>query len=99
MLQIVDEHTDLIGKLAKLTEFGVKLEEQYKEMFNVGNVWTAKMVHNYCYCKGRYEISLMFVDEPPIKRNGVTWFCLKEVGQVIYGDLRWFTLNQLVLCE
>jgi len=98
-MQIVDEHTEFIGKISKITEFGIELEGEYEKLFNVGNLSKAQMIYYYCYMGGRYEISLMFIDEPPIKRNGVTWFCLKEIGTGNNGDLHWFTLNQLLICD
>ena len=99
MLRIIDEHTDLIGKIAKLSEFGVELEKEYEELFNVGNYCNAKDIYFYCHRGGRYEMSLIFIDEPPIKHNGITWFCLKEVGVGVNGDWHWFTLNQLIICD
>jgi hypothetical protein len=41
----------------------------------------------------------MFIDEKPIKRNGVIWYCLKEVGKYSTGDYYWFTLNQVLICS
>jgi hypothetical protein len=99
MLRIWDEHTDMIGKIAKLTERGVLLEKEYVDLFGIGNEIFAKLLHQYCYEGGKYEISFMFIDEPPFKKNGVTWFCLKEVGMGVSGDWYWFTLNQLMICQ
>ena len=98
MLRVVDKHTDFIGQIAKVTEFGAELEKEYEEVFGIGNYHVAKRTHGYCYMGGRYEMSLMFIDEPPFSRDGVTWYCLKEVGVGVTGDWHWYTLNQLMIC-
>lgn len=99
MLRVCDLHTDYIGKVCKLTSFGVELEKEYKELFGIGNVSSLKMLFNYCYCGNKYELSLMFIDERPVQRNGVIWYCLKEVGKYSRGDYYWLTLNQIVICS
>jgi hypothetical protein len=99
MLNRVDHHTDLIGKIAKLTDFGVEIEKQYQETFKIGNYSKAQRINHYCYLGNKYEMSLIFINEKPIKRNGVIWFCLKEIGFGVSGDLHWFTLNQLMISE
>lgn len=99
VLRIADEHTSLIGKIAKLTEMGVILEKEYEELFQIGNYGKAQIINHYCYTDTRYEMHLCFVDEKPIKRNGVTWFCVREIGTGTSGDLHYFTLNQLMICE
>lgn len=99
MLRIYDLHTELIGKICKITSFGVELENEYEEVFGIGNYYSAKTLFEYCYCGNKYELSLMFIDEKPIKRNGVVWYCLKEIGKYSTGDYYWFTLNQVLICS
>lgn len=98
-MNIVRGHEDYIGKIAKLTKFGVELEKEYEELFNIGNYGMAQFINYYCYLGGRYELSLMFIDEAPIHRNGIELFCLKEIGNGVMGDWHWYTLNQLIVCE
>lgn len=92
-------HTELIGKLAKLTEQGVILEQEYEYLFGMGNYEKAIHNHYYHYCGGRYELKLMFIDEPPFSIAGQTWYCLKEVGTGCHGDYFWYTLDQLMICD
>jgi hypothetical protein len=99
ILRVLDIHTSFIGKLSKLTEMGLMLEKEYEILFNIGNYGKAEMLFYYCYAQGRYQINLMFVDEKPVTRDGLIWFCLKEVGVGVYGDLHWFTLDQLIICN
>lgn len=99
MLRKVDIHTHLIGQIAKLTEFGMELEKEYEDVFGFGNYSSARQIHYFCYMGGKYEMSLMFIDEPPTTHNGETWYCLKEVGVGVMGDWHWYTLNQLMICE
>lgn len=94
-----DAHSHLVGKIAKLTERGLILEKEYEELFGIGNYGKSQLIHYYCNCGGRYEISLMFIDEKPVKRNGVTWFCVKEIGTGVSGDWHYYTLNQLMICN
>lgn len=98
-LHIADEHTHLIGHLAKITEFGVLLEKKYEDIFGFGNPHKASHVHYYCHIGNKYEMSLMFIDEPPIKRGNMTWFCLEEVGVGVNEDWHYFTLDQLIICN
>ncbi len=98
-MRLVDIHTDLIGKICKLTRFGVQLEYQYERELCVGDWYRAERLRYYCGLRNEHEISLMFIDEKPHTQNGVTWFCVKEVGQDVNGDWHWFTLNQLIICE
>lgn len=99
MLRIYDLHTELIGKICKLTRFGVELEREYENVFGVGNYHSAQIMFKYCHCGGEYEVSLMFIDESPITKNGVVWYCVKCVGKHSSGDYYWFTLNQIVICD
>ena len=99
MLRVVDLHTHLIGKICKLTELGVQLEKEYQEMFGVGSWITAKELFGYCYSGNKYELSLMFIDEKPIRKHGLVWYCVKEIGVGVSGDWHWFTLNQLIICD
>ena len=98
-LRIINDHTPLIGKLAKLTAMGLHLEQEYQTLFEVGNYFKAQLIHYYCYLQNKYEINLIFIDEAPIKRDGLTWFCLKEIGNGVHGDYHWFTLDQLMVCN
>lgn len=98
MLRISNEHTFLIGKIAKLTEFGVRLEAEYCNLFGFGNVRKAELLLAYMHHE-KYEVSLIFIDEPPVKNLDQTWFCLKEIGKGCFGDWHWFTLDQLIICE
>lgn len=99
MLRILDEHTQFIGKICKLTEFGVCLEVEYEKLFGIGSEYTANRTFYYCHLGGRYEMSLMFIDEPPIKKESMTWFCLKEIGVGVSGDYHWHTLDQIIICK
>lgn len=97
--EIANCHKPLLGRLAKLTDFGVTLEKEYEELFGIGNYYQALGLFHYCHSKDKYEISLMFIDETPIKRGGVLWYCLKDVGKYAEGNFYWFTLNQLMICN
>ncbi len=99
MLRVYDLHTDLIGKICKLTSFGVELEREYEQLFGIGNYNQAEMIYGYCHRGGKHEMSLMFIDEPPVRRNGVIWFCVKETGVGVSGDWLWYTLDQLMICS
>ena len=82
MLRIADLHTHLVGKICKLTEFGVELEKEYVELFGIGNVYKAMSIYYFCHMGGKYEMSLIFINEKPYSKNGVTWYCVKEIGKV-----------------
>jgi hypothetical protein len=98
--RVHDLHTDLIGKIAKPTLFGVELAGKYKEMFGIGpSKWHAERTHFFCTRGGPYEMALMFIDEPPVTRNGVTWYILEEVGVDVMGDWHMYTLDQLIICD
>jgi hypothetical protein len=99
MLRVSDLHTELIGKICKLTDFGVELEKEYEQLFKTGNYQSARILFEYCQRKDKYELSLMFIDEKPFERCGVVWYCLKEIGKYSGGDYYWFTLNQVIICE
>jgi thymidine kinase len=100
MLQISDIHTDLVGKLCKITSFGIELEKEYVQLFGVGNVHTAQMAHLYCYNSSeKYAIKLMFIDEVPFFKNGMTWYFLKSVGKYANGDYYLYTLDQLLISD
>jgi len=94
-----DIHTDLIGKICKLTSMGVEIEKGYEKHLGVGNSYMAERIYKYCYCGGWYEMSLMFIDEPPIHRDGVVLYCLEEIGKGVNGDWHWFSLEQLMICN
>lgn len=99
MLRVADLHTHLIGKICKLTEFGVELEKEYEQLFKRGNSQSAMQIFYFCHRGGRYEMSLMFIDQPPFTKDNNTWYCVKEVGVGVMGDWHWYTLNQLMICE
>lgn len=96
---IYNDHTPLIGKIAKLTSFGVQLEKEYEKLLEIGNSHIAKRIHYYNHCGGRYETKLIFIDEPPFEYAGVKFYCLKEIGTGANGDWYWFSMNQLIICE
>lgn len=96
---VVKDHTYLIGKIAKLTEFGVLLAAEYVELFNIGNESTTRQIHYFCNTPGKYQMSLMFINQEPFTKLGKTWYCLKEVGVGVMGDWHWYTLDQLIICE
>lgn len=89
----------LLGCIAKLTEFGVELEKEYEKTFGIGSYNRAFRIWYYCHLEGRYQMSLMFIDQQPYVKNGVKFYCLKEVGVGVMGDWHWFSLNQLIVCN
>lgn len=99
-MKLLNLHTDLVGKLCKLTEMGVILEKEYHELYGIGSVYTAERLlwwHNQTIEK--YRILLMFINEPPMTIYGKTFYCVKEIGNGSNGDWYWFTLDQLMICE
>lgn len=98
-LKVIGEHSYLIGKIAKLTTLGVLLEKKYEELFGVGNAHKAEFINYYCYIGGRYEMSLIFIDEPPEKRGGIMFYWLEEIGVGVMGDWHLYTLEQLMICN
>ncbi len=88
MLRIHDIHTDLIGKTAKLSSQAFCLASQYKEIFNLGNIYSLKKL-------SLFEYLLIFVDEKPEIRNGTAFFCLKDA---VNEEMFWLTLDQLIVC-
>lgn len=97
-MRIADVHTHLIGKLCKLTEMGLELEKEYEKLFHMGNYERARTFYMY-HEKGPYQVLFMFIDEPPYNRDGLTWYCVKEVGKGCMGDYHWYTLDQLMICD
>lgn len=98
MFRIADLHTDLIGKLCVITSIGVQLEREYEQMYGIGNYQSAQLLYHYNH-ESKYKFLLMFIDEKPFSKFNETWFCVKEVGKWSNGDMHWFTLNQLMICE
>lgn len=94
-----DEHTHLIGKTCKVTKWGVVLAKEYEQLLGIGSHTVTYRLEEYGQIGGRYEISLMFIDEPPERRNGVTFYCLKEIGPESSGDWHWLSLDQIIICE
>lgn len=92
-------HTDLIGKICKPTLFGLELEKEYENLIGFGNSNKYARLYDYCTCGGKYELSLMFINERPFVKYNTVWYCLKEIGVSCNGDWHWLTLNQLVVCE
>src|SRR5574342_83086 len=84
-MRVADLHTDLIGKLCKLTQHGVLLEKEYEEIFKVGNTRVAELLFFY-HQPGPFQILLMFIDQPPWRKDSQTWFCVKEIGKGCFGD-------------
>jgi hypothetical protein len=97
-MRIVDLHTDLIGKICMITEVGVALEKEYEKMYGIGNYYAAQQLFHFNY-HSKYKYVLMFIDEKPFTKFNETWFCVKEVGEHSNGDMHWYTLNQLIICE
>lgn len=91
-------HKHLIGKLCKLTDFGLILEKEY-ELLGFGNARSYERILFYNQLKDQNSISLISIDEYPHKINGVLLFCVKEIGKYSSGDWHWFSLNQLIICE
>lgn len=98
-MRICDLHTDLIGKICKVTEFGVELQKEYADLFGIGSVFITNRLFEYCQLEGKNKVSLIFIDEKPIIKNGVVFYALKEIGKYTNGDYYWFSLNQLMICE
>ena len=96
MLRLHDLHTEHIGKICKLTSFGVELEKEYELLFGIGNHYSALMLFDFC---NNNEVRLMFVDEKPFSREGVIWYCLKDVGKYSEVNYHWFTMNQILICS
>lgn len=96
---VADLHTHLIGKICKPTEFGVELEKEYEEIYKFGNWQKANQIYFFCHMGGRFEMSLMFIDQKPEVYNGIVWYCVKEIGVGVSGDWHWYTLNQLMICN
>lgn len=91
---------EYLGKICKITLFGVALEKSYFENFGIGNYNEAKKIYEYCHCKSRYQMSLMFVNEAPVLIHGMKFYCFTPVGVgVSNGDFYWFTLNQVMICS
>lgn len=91
------KHKQFIGKICKVSLQGVILEKEYEKLFGI--ITYAEKIYEYCQVKGKYEMNLIFIDEPPINKMGETFYCVKEIGNGVFGDLHWFTLNQLVICD
>lgn len=98
MLTAINTHTELIGKICKITRFGVELQKEYKRLFGIGSHYVAKTLFDYCYSGNEYELSLVFTQDAPIRRNGVVFYCLKEVGEHSSGEYHWLSLNQIIIC-
>lgn len=92
-------HTSLIGSVAKVSEFGVELAKEYESYLGIGSYDNTYRTWQFCHMGGRYEMSLMFISEPPFIEKGVKFYCLKEVGAGVGGDWHWYSLNQLVICN
>lgn len=97
-MRVADIHTDLIGRICKLTAHGLLLEEEYEKLYGVGNVQQAELLYFY-HQPGPYQILLMFIDEKPWRKDNQTWFWVKEIGKGCFGDWHLFTLDQLIICN
>lgn len=89
----------LVGRIAKLTERGVLLAKEYEELLGIGSEGSARKIHEYCHMGGQYEMSLIFINEPPFIAKGVTFYFLKEIGKGVGGDWHLYSLNQLIFCN
>lgn len=89
----------LAGKLAILSEFGLEVEREYSNALGLGNYDIARRVYYYNHIEGKYATKLMFLNEPPVRKDGVVFYCLKEVGKNAPGDWYWFSLDQLIIIE
>ena len=95
---MTENYKTLIGKTAKLTKQGVKIENLYNNPLKMG-YYKAMILFDYCYRPDEFQISFQFVDEPPETQNGITYYCLKQIGKHSSGDWYWFTLDQLMICD
>ncbi|MFR2930652.1 hypothetical protein [Alistipes putredinis] len=75
------------------------IEQGYTEAIGIGDVDKIDKLYWRCHCGGPYEISFMFVDEQPFRRLGVVFYCLQEIGNGVFGDWHWFSLEQLIVCD
>jgi hypothetical protein len=93
-------HLPFVGKLAVLTELGVCISEQYRQLYGIGNPEQDYNLYYHYQTNGKYSIKLMFINEPSIQAENHRFFCLKEVGIGIgrHGDWHWYTLDQLMIC-
>lgn len=92
-------HMHLIGQIAKVTERGVLLAKEYEDILKIGLADSTRKIYEYCYAQGKNEISLMFINERPVKVGGVIFYCLKEIGHNVHGDWHYYSLNQLMICN
>ena len=98
-MRLIEEHSWLIGKVAKLHSSAGAIEQGYTEAIGIGDVDKIDKLYWRCHCGGPYEISFMFVDEQPFRRLGVVFYCLQEIGNGVFGDWHWFSLEQLIVCD
>lgn len=88
--------TLLAGKLAVLSEFGLEVEREYNKILHLGNYDIARQIIYRNHMEGKYATKLMFLNEPPVRKHGVVFYCLKEVGKYSTGDWYWFSLDNLL---
>lgn len=87
-------HEALIGKIAKLHSNAGLLARAYAIEFDIPDLSEAT--------RDAYEMEAlyMFSEEPPTINRGLTLYCLREIGdETWHGDYKWFTLDQLILCQ
>lgn len=89
---------ELVGKICKITMLGCQLEKEYEEMFGIGDYRRACFCH-WRHQPGKYQMLFMFIDQKPVKKHGLTWYCVKEIGNGVMGDWHWYTLDQLIICD
>lgn len=89
----------LAGKIAVLSQFGLEVEREYSNILGLGNYELARRVYHYNHMEGKYASKLMFLNEPPMRKDGVVFYCLKEVGVNAPDDWYWFSLDQLIIIE
>ena len=86
-MRLIEEHSWLIGKMAKLHSSAVAIEQGYTEAIGIGDVDKIDKLYWRCHCGG------------PYRRLGVVFYCLQEIGNGVFGDWHWFSLEQLIVCD
>lgn len=98
-MNLHEPHKWLVGKIAKLHYSAIEIERGYMSNIGIGNVHKVELMYWQQHSRGKYETSLMFVDEPPFRQKGVVFYCLQEIGKEAFGDWHWFSLEQLIICN
>lgn len=98
-IRLIPEYKWLVGKLAKLSKDAHHIELGYLDNIGIGNPDKISELIYQCYRNDEYQIKFMFVNEPPFKKMGVEFYCLQEIGNVVFGDWYFFSLEQLIICN